>query len=400
MTKKRYYFLVVLLGSLTTIAPFSIDMYLPGFTAIAKDLHTNVAEVALSLSGFFVGISVGQLLYGPLMDRFGRKRPLYIALILYILASLGCAFATSLDMLIVLRFIQAIGACAATVAANAMVRDLFPVEENAKVFSMLMLILGVSPIIAPTAGSYITSSLGWQAVFIILAVITTIILVTIYFALPESSKPNPDYSLKPAAITRSYLAVFKEPVFYTYTFTGAIAFAGLFAFLSGSPYLYMELFRLSEKEYGLVFALLAGGLILASQVNRFLLKRYRSEQIITTALISMGITGLLLVVTALNGWINLPGMLLLQFIYLSCLGYILPNASALAMSPFTTGAGSAAALMGALQMGIGAGVSIVLSLIQNGTPIPMVALMSVCALVALAILLVGHRVIRYKVSEA
>jgi len=400
MTKKRYYFLVILLGALTTIAPFSIDMYLPGFTAIAKDLHSNVAEVALSLSSFFVGISLGQLLYGPLMDRFGRKRPLYIALILYIIASLACAFATSLDMLIAVRFVQAIGACAATVAANAMVRDLFPVEENAKVFSMLMLILGVSPIIAPTAGSYITAFLGWQAVFIILAVITTLIFIAIYFGLPESSKPDPNYSLKPAAIVRSYLSVFKEPVFYTYTFTGAIAFSGLFAFLSGSPYLYMELFKLSERTYGLVFALLAGGLILASQINRFLLKRYRSEQIITAALISMSIVGLLLVLTSLSGWISLPGMLLMQFIYLSCLGYILPNSSALAMSPFTTGAGSAAALMGALQMGIGAGVSIILSLVQNGTTIPMVTIMAICALVSFLILMIGHRMIRYKLSEA
>ncbi len=400
MTKKRYYFLVVLLGALTTIAPFSIDMYLPGFTAIAKDLNTTVAEVALTLSGFFVGISLGQLLYGPLMDRFGRKRPLTIALVLYIIATLGCAVATTLDMLVAMRFIQAIGACAATVAANAMVRDLFPVEDNAKVFSMLMLILGVSPIIAPTAGSYITSTLGWQAVFIILAVITTIILITIYIALPESSKPDPGYSLKPAAIIRSYLAVFKDPIFYTYTFTGAVAFSGLFAFLSGSPYLYMELFKLSDREYGLAFALLAGGLILASQINRVLLKRYRTEQIITTALISMSITGILLIFTTANGWITLPVMLLLQFIYLSCLGYILPNSSARAMSPFTKGAGSASALMGALQMGIGAGVSIVLSLIQNGTAMPMVIVMAVSALLALLILLVGHRVIKYKVSEA
>jgi len=374
-------------------------MYLPGFTAIAKDLHSSVAEVALSLSGFFVGISIGQLLYGPLMDRFGRKRPLYVALILYICASLGCAYATTLDMLVAVRFIQALGACAATVAANAMVRDLFPVEENAKIFSMLMLILGVSPIVAPTAGSYITSFLGWQAVFIILAAITTIILIAIYLGLPESSQPDANYSLRPAAIIRSYISVLKEPVFYTYTFTGAIAFAGLFAFLSGSPYLYMELFKLSERAYGLVFALLAGGLILASQINRFLLKRYRSEQIINTALISMTITGLVLMLIAYNNWITLPGMLLMQFIYLSCLGYILPNSSAMAMSPFTKGAGSASALMGALQMGIGAGVSIMLSFIQNGTTIPMITVMAICGFISLLVLTFGSRMIRYKFSE-
>lgn len=398
MTKKRYYFLVAILGALTTISPFSIDMYLPGFTAIAKDLDSTVAEIALSLSSFFVGVSVGQLLYGPLMDRFGRKRPLLIALLLFIAASLVCAYATSLDMFVAVRFVQALGACAATVAANAMVRDLFPVEENAKVFSMLMLILGVSPIIAPTAGSYVTSFLGWQAVFIILAVIAAIIWLFVYFGLPESAQPDNTYSLKPAAIIRSYLAVFKEPVFYTYTFTGAVAFAGLFAFLSGSPSIYMEFFSLTDRQYGLVFALLAGGLILASQINRILLKRYKSEQIITTALIVMTVTGLVLIFVALNNLITLPVMLLLQFAYLSCLGYILPNASAMAMSPFMKGAGSASALMGALQMGIGAGVSIVLSLLQNGTAMPMVIVMAVCGFIALIVLMLGSRMIRYKLA--
>jgi DHA1 family bicyclomycin/chloramphenicol resistance-like MFS transporter len=398
MTKKRYYFLVALLGALTTIAPFSIDMYLPGFPAIAKDLGVTVSQVSLSLSGFFIGISAGQLLYGPLMDRFGRKPPLYIALLIYIVTSLLCAFATSLDFLVAVRFAQAIGACAATVAANAMVRDLFPVEENAKVFSMLMLILGVSPILAPTIGSYITASLGWQAVFIILTVITAIILIAIFFGLPESSKADPDYSLKPAAITKSYLSVLREPVFYTYTFTGAIAFAGLFTYLSGSPYVFMELYKVSEKEYGWIFALLAGGLILASQINRFLLKKYKSQQIVVGALIVKTITGMVLMIMATNGLLTLPLILVLLFIYLSCLGYILPNSSALAMSPFTKGAGSASALMGAIQMGIGACVSTVVSMIQSGSLMPMAIVMSACSIVALLVLLTGSRVIRYRVN--
>lgn len=368
-------------------------MYLPGFPAIADDLHSSVAEVSLSLSGFFVGISLGQLLYGPLMDRFGRKPPLYAALILYVVASILCVFSSSLDMLVALRVAQAIGACAATVAANAMVRDLFPVEENAKVFSMLMLILGVSPIIAPTVGSYVTSTLGWHAVFIILAAITFIILVAIFFGLPESSKPDPEYSLKPAAITKSYLSVFKHPVFYTYTFTGAIAFAGLFTYLSGSPYVFMELYKVSEKEYGWIFALLAGGLILASQVNRFLLKRYDSRQIVLAALLCKTVTGMVLLFAASRGVLTLPLILLLLFIYLSCLGFILPNSSALAMSPFTKGAGSASALMGAIQMGIGACVSILVSVMQAGSLLPMAALMSGCSVIALAVLLTGKRMI-------
>ncbi|SMD00591.1 Bcr/CflA family efflux MFS transporter [Pedobacter nyackensis] len=168
MTQKKYYSLILILGSLTALGPFSIDMYLPGFPAIAADLRTNTSMVALSLSSFFIGISAGQLLYGPLLDRFGRKKPLYIGLLVYILASAGCAFATSIDALIILRFIQALGSCAATVAAVAMVRDLFPVKENAKVFALLMLVLGVSPMIAPTLGGYVTVALGWHSIFLIL----------------------------------------------------------------------------------------------------------------------------------------------------------------------------------------------------------------------------------------
>ena len=157
---------------LSAIGPFSIDMYLPGFPAIAADLHTTVAHVALSLSSFFIGISAGQFLYGPLLDRYGRKRPLYIGLSVYLLASIGCALCTSVDALIVLRLVQAIGGCAGMVAARAMVRDLFPVEENAKIFSLLMLVIGVSPIIAPTVGGYVTAAFGWHYIFIILTIMS------------------------------------------------------------------------------------------------------------------------------------------------------------------------------------------------------------------------------------
>lgn len=160
MTQKRYIFLIVTLGTLSAIGPFSIDMYLPGFPAIAKDMDTSVPHISLSLSSFFVGISAGQLLYGPLLDRYGRKKPLYFGLSLYIAASAGCAFATSADALILLRFLQAAGGCAGMVASRAMIRDIFLVTESAKVFSLLMLVIGVSPIIAPTVGGYVTSLFG------------------------------------------------------------------------------------------------------------------------------------------------------------------------------------------------------------------------------------------------
>jgi len=165
MANSRSFRLILILGSLAALAPFSIDMYLPGFKAIAKDLNTDVPNVSLSLATFFIGISAGQLLYGPLLDKFGRKKPLYFGLSLFIISSVSCLFVTSIDQLIVLRFIQAIGCCSASVAAIAMVRDLFTVEESPKVFASLMLVIAVSPMLAPTAGGYLITALGWKSVF-------------------------------------------------------------------------------------------------------------------------------------------------------------------------------------------------------------------------------------------
>jgi DHA1 family bicyclomycin/chloramphenicol resistance-like MFS transporter len=246
-TKKKNFLIILILGLLSAIGPFSIDMYLPGFPAIAADLHTTVAHVSLSLSSFFIGISAGQLLYGPLLDRFGRKRPLYIGLSLYLITSLACTFANSANTLITFRLLQALGACGGMVASRAMVRDLFPVNEIAKVFSMLMLVIGVSPIIAPTVGGYITAAIGWQYVFVTLTVMTAFILAGVYFVLPESKKPDPAFSLKPAPIINGFWNVLKQPQFYTYALTGSIATSGLYAYISGSPYIFMELFKVSEN---------------------------------------------------------------------------------------------------------------------------------------------------------
>src|SRR5919107_974446 len=186
MNRSNRSLLILILGLLNAIGPFSIDMYLPGFPAIATNLHTTVDRVAYSLSSFFIGICAGQLLCGPLLDRFGRKTPLCIGLVLYILASIGCSLSKSVEVLIAFRFLQAIGGCVGMVAPNAIVRDVFPVEENAKVFSLLILILGVSPILAPTVGSYLITAFGWQVVFIVLAVVTALILLAVIFFLRES----------------------------------------------------------------------------------------------------------------------------------------------------------------------------------------------------------------------
>src|SRR5882762_5677725 len=186
LSKRNQFFLILILGLLSAIGPLSIDMYLPGFPQIAGELDTTVAKVTLSLSSFFIGISAGQFLYGPLLDRYGRKKPLYAGLSLYFVASACCIFAHSVEVLIVLRFFQAIGGCAGMVASRAMVRDLFDVSENAKVFSLLMLVVGVSPIIAPTLGGYITAAYGWKYIFFVLTLIAALVLAAVHFTLPES----------------------------------------------------------------------------------------------------------------------------------------------------------------------------------------------------------------------
>ena len=386
MTKKRRFLTIVLLGLLTTIVPFSIDMYLPGFPDIARFMNISVTKVALSLSSFFVGIGVGQIIYGPLLDRFGRKKPLFAGLILYFITSIACAYTDTIEMLIILRFIQALGACSASIAATAMVRDLFPPDENAKIFSFLILVLSVSPMLAPTIGSYVSAAFGWHSIFILLTILAMLIAIGVYFFLPESKEADKDFSLKPASIIKNYLSVIKEAYFIFYAVIGALGFASLFSYISSSPAVFMEHFALTQKHYGLLFACLAAGLITASQINTLLLKKFRSKKIILTSLVVQNIVvGLLLLVSFLqpeNFWL----IVTMLFFYLSTIGMIMPNATALAMKPFEKNAGSASALLGFIQMGLGALATVVTGFLNIKTAFPMSVSMVVCSLINLGLL--------------
>jgi MFS transporter, DHA1 family, multidrug resistance protein len=389
----KNFYLILILGLLSAIGPFSIDMYLPAFPDIARGLNTTESKVLLSLSSFFIGISAGQLVYGPLLERYGRKKPLYVGLSIYLLASLGCALAGSVNALITLRLLQALGGCVGMVAARAMVRDMFDVKENAKVFSMLMLVVAVSPIIAPTAGGYVSALLGWRWVFIMLMIINAITLAGIYFLLPESKKPDPAFSLKPAPILNNFAGVIKHPQFYTYALTAAISAAGLYAYIGGSPSVFMGIFHVTEKQYGWIFALIAMGLIGASQINSVLLKNYTSEQIIKVALACQSTIGLVLVILTFLGWNDLFITIFLIFLFLCCQGFTFPNASALSLAPFGHNAGSASALLGAIQMSIGACTSALVSVFQNKTALPMAGVMSCCAIGAFTVYMVGRNII-------
>lgn len=391
--------IILILGLLSALGPFSIDMYLPGFPAIADDLSVSVDAISYSLSSFFAGVCIGQLLCGPLLDRFGRRIPLITGMLLYIVASIGCVLSNSIELLIICRFFQALGGCVGMVAPRAVIRDIFPVKENAKIFSLMILILGVSPIVAPTAGSYLISAFGWHSVFMVLTVIGIITLLAVVFGLPESRQPDPAYSLKAKPILLNFYSVLKVPQFYTYSLMGAISSAALFAYLSGSPFVFMKLFGTSEQEYGIIFAIIAAGLILCSQLNNQLLKKYTSEQITVVTLSIQTAVGIALLIGTAFNWLNLYSTVGLIALFLSCQGFAFPNSSALSMAPFSSNAGSASALMGAMQMAFGAFTAAVIGWCNPSSALPLAVIMASCAMVALLILFFGTRKIKYSSRE-
>lgn len=399
MKTSARFFTIFTLGLLSAMGAFSIDMYLPGFPAIANDLHTTVAHITLSITSFFIGISLGQLIYGPLLDKYGRKKPMYIGLILYVAASIACAYTPTANTLILMRLFQALGACSGMVAARALVRDIFPVHENAKIFSMLMLVIALSPIVAPTLGGYMTSAFGWHSIFLVLAAIGVTALLFVYFKLPTGSVPDASLSLMPRQIVGGFLDVAKVPQFYTYAFAGAIASSGLYAYIAGSPFVFMEIYRVSDRQYGWIFATIALGLIGASQVNTILLKKYSSEQITRVTSFCQCLAGVALVA---GTWFHLLGLystIFLIWVFLSTQGFAFPNTSALSLAPFSKNAGTASALMGAVQLGIGAITTALVSLLNNGTAMPMAAVMCSCAILSFTVLLFGRRAIRNNFNE-
>lgn len=398
--RRKYYILTILiLGALATISPFSIDMYLPGFPALAKDLNTTIDKVQLSLTAYLVGISIGQILYGPLLDRFGRKAPLYVGLFIYVAASVGCAFTHSVSALIAMRFLQALGGCAGIVAAQALVRDLFPVRQTAQAFSMITLVIAVSPMIAPTVGGYVTAAFGWSSIFLVLACITLGIIGAVYFLLPTGKIADASMSLMPKAVLSNFYSVVRQPQFLIYTAAGGLATAAPFAYIAGSSDVFINIYQFTEQQYGWIFAFLAFAVIGPTQLNHVLLRKFRSEQIIKATLLYQTLVGILLTVGVYYGWYGKYALIGLMFVFLTGQGLIGPNASALSLAPFTRQAGIASALMGSWRLGAGGIVSAIVSFLHNNTPLPMVGMMAACALVSLLLLYAGNATVKYRARK-
>lgn len=368
-------FLIIILGILAALGPFTIDMYLPGFQRIAEDFNTDEKHVAFTLTSYFFGISIGQLIYGPVVDKYGRKKPLLVGLLIYTLAALGCAFAVNIEMMIGMRLLQALGGCVGMVASNAIISDVYEKDKMAKAFSSIMLVMGVAPLIAPSFGSLLLEKADWNYIFIFLAVLAVAISLMIYFFLPETNRYTHTRKLKIKKITRDYWTILQHKTFLIYTFAGSLAMSVLFAYISSSSFIFQTIYGLDKATFSIIFALNAMGLIAGSYLNGFLTRRVHFIKIAKIASVVLSIISILSVVAIWGAQGLLSYKILIGFIFtiLFLLGFINPNATAASLSPFKQNAGAASALGGALRMGVGAVVAAIIGVFQGASPITMFA---------------------------
>jgi len=374
--------LALILGALTAIGPLAIDMYLPALPGIARELGVPIAAVQVSLASYFAGMSIGQILYGPLSDRLGRKPILSFGLVIFVGASLACAFTTSVTQLVVFRFLQALGGCAPLVVPRAVVRDYFDGREAVRMLSMLILVMMLGPILAPFVGGQLLIRFGWRSMFFVLAGYGFVWLVLAAWLLPESLQASQRRRESVAAIVSTYARILRDRVYLGWVLSGALVFAGLLAYISGSSFVYIELFDVAPERFGLYFGANAIGLMIASQVNRFLAGRVDAATVVRVVLPFAVASGAALLVDAATGFGGFAGILIPLFCFIICHGFVGPNTTALAMSPYGAVAGSASALMGTLQFVLGAASGSLVSAFSNGTAVPFAAVIAGCALCA------------------
>jgi len=373
--EKTSWGLVILLGSLTAMGPVAIDMYLPSLPAIAAGLHAAPGEAQATVSAFLAGMAVGQLIYGPAADRLGRRPPILVGAVIYVVASIACGFATTPSLLIGGRFVQALGACAGGVVSRAIVRDRFGHTETARMLSLLMLIMGLAPILAPLLGGALLGLGGWRLNFWVMAAFGVAVGLAAVFRLKESRSEETTAHSRTESPLQAYLALMRERRLVGYALAGALNGATLFTYIASSPDLLIRIYGIAPAAFGWVFGLNAVGIIGSNQVNRFVLRWRTPDQVLAHAsLISVGF-GLLLMIAAVTGvggrWSVLPLLLML----LSSYGFLQGNTMAGALNVDPRRAGAISALMGAVSFGMGALASAAAGVLHDGTPRPMAVVM-------------------------
>jgi DHA1 family bicyclomycin/chloramphenicol resistance-like MFS transporter len=342
-------------------------------------------------------MAVGQAFYGPLTDRFGRKRPLFAGLTLFVAASAGCAISTSINTLIALRFFQALGGCAGPVIARAVVRDLFNGREAVRVFSLMVLVLGVSPVLAPVVGAQILAFFDWRIIFWITTLFGIAALAATAWRLPETHRRENMRPLIVKNVLGAYYDLLTDRSFIGYSLTGAIGLGGMFAYIAGSSFVFINFFHVPATRYGLFFGVNALGFVLSAQLNVRLIRRFETNSIIRTVLLVQMMSGVLLFLGTWTGWIGLYGTAVLIFVYVALVGCLFPNTTALAMAEHGNKAGSASALIGTLQFGMAALAASAVGALNNGTAMPMAAVIALCGTSAIVFY---HSLVRPRVLVA
>jgi len=379
---RRIAHLALLLGLITAIGPFAIDSYLPALPTLGASLHASPAAVQMSLTVFFIVIGVCQLFYGPISDVFGRKPPIYAGLVIFAVGSIGCALAPTIEVLIAFRAMQAFGACAGMVVPRAIVRDLYTGHEAARLMSLLMLVMSVSPILAPLAGSLVISLWSWREVFAVLAVVAVLCLAMTVVQLPETHPAERRLGKTLGGAFNSYGGLLRDPVFMGLSLVCGFGLATFFVFIGSAPFVYIEHFGLTPTQFSLAFALNAASFFAMSQLTARLSARFGLAPLIRGSVIGVAVVMSLLAITTLWSG-NLALMMSLLFIGFGFLGLLLPAAGVLSMEDHGAVAGSASALLGAIQMITGAVCMSLVGVFADHTPAPMLVGIALCAVAAL-----------------
>ncbi len=377
--------LIVLLGAISAFASLSVDTYLPAMPTLERAFDATSIQVQLTLASFFFAFAIGQAFYGPVSDRFGRKPPLCIALLLFALASTGCALAWSIQALAAMRFAQALGACAGSVIARAVVRDSFAPLDTARIFSALMLVTGFAPMLAPLIGGAILVHFGWRAIFWFLTLVGSGCSLAVLLRLPETHRAPDGATLRLGETVKGYLRLLKNRRYLGFALAGALSMAGLFAYIAGSPFVFIEMFAVPANHFGWIFGANALGFVVASQFNARLVRRFEPLALLKAANLTQACAGLALLLAAVFGIGGIWGIILPLFVYVSCIGFILPNSTALAMAPFGRNAGAASALLGTIQFTIAALTSTTMGIIHYASPFPMSAMIAVCGIASVGL---------------
>jgi DHA1 family bicyclomycin/chloramphenicol resistance-like MFS transporter len=370
--------LVLLLGAITAFAPLSIDMYLPSLPAISRTFGASPEAAQGTVAAFLAGLALGQLFYGPASDRWGRRPPILFGCALYAVATIACALAPSMTALTIARFVQALGGCAGTVVARAVVRDRFEHRDSARVLSMLMLVIGLAPVLAPLGGGALLAFGGWRTIFWVLTGLGLLISIAAFFGLKETRSAEVAAHARGEHPFRGYVELLKQPRLVGYVLAGALNSAALFGYISASPGLLIGTYGVRPENFGWVFGLNAGGMIAMTQINRRLLRTRTPEQIVILARPPSLLFALLMVVFAVTGVGGMWGVLTPLFFVIGSFGLIGPNTMAGGLNVDPRRAGSISALMGSAQFGCGAAAACAIGAFHGGGPIPLAVVILIC----------------------